>query len=145
MASRQVSTTVLTLLLTGSYLAPPLAAQEQAPLLTSKQIMNGLIVPATSTIWGAYQLSTPQQWTEVENAALAVIAAGELLVAGGSDEQDQLSAKQEKWQADNQAMITAAQEVLKAVSGRDEERLSAVGNDLLYPPCESCHQSYQAR
>ena len=57
---------------------------EKRPLLTVKEIMNGLITPTTTTIWGAYQLETDVQWHEVRNAALSVIAAGNLLQLGGA-------------------------------------------------------------
>lgn len=56
------------------------------PLLTVKEIMNGLITPTTATIWGAYQLESDAQWQEIRNAALSVIAAGNLLQLGGSGE-----------------------------------------------------------
>ena len=120
-------------------------SEQQTPLLTVKEIMNGIITPATTTIWGAYQLETEAQWQEVANAALAVIGAGDLLRAGGAGSGETETAGQEGWQLANQQMLAAAREVLQAVEQRDEEALSMVGNDALYPPCESCHQQYQNR
>ncbi|MEX0964762.1 MAG: hypothetical protein WDZ52_12055 [Pseudohongiellaceae bacterium] len=120
-------------------------SNEARPLLTVKQIMNAMITPATATIWGAYQLETDAQWQEVSNAALSVIAAGNLLQLGGAGENEASSAAETDWQGYNQQMIAAARQVIEAVQNRDEEALSAVGNDALYPPCESCHQQYQAR
>ena len=123
----------------------PMAAQpaEQAPLLTVKQIMNSIITPMTTTIWGAYELKTDAEWQEVENATLTVIAAGNLLANGGAGTDEVSKAMEADWQNYNQQMIAAARDVLKAVTARDEEALSAAGNDALYPPCESCHQQYQ--
>ena len=46
-------------------------SDQPTPLLTNKQMMNGIITPATTTIWGAYQLETETQWQEVANAALS--------------------------------------------------------------------------
>ncbi len=120
-------------------------AQESGPMLTVKQLMNALLTPATNTIWGAYQLETREQWQEVENAALTVIAAAELLAAGGALEADQASAAEADWQAWNNDMIAAARQVLSAVQEQDEQALSEAGNNALYPPCESCHQQYQQR
>ncbi|MBT6990829.1 MAG: hypothetical protein HN957_02505, partial [Gammaproteobacteria bacterium] len=57
-----------------------------SPLLSVKEIMNGIITPTTTTIWGAYQLETDTEWLEVQNAALAVIGAGNLLAHGGAGE-----------------------------------------------------------
>jgi cytochrome c556 len=121
------------------------SAQESGPMLTVKQLMNALLTPATNTIWGAYQLETREQWQEVENAALTVIAAAELLAAGGALEADQASAAEADWQAWNNDMIAAARQVLSAVQEQDEQALSEAGNNALYPPCESCHQQYQQR
>ena len=118
---------------------------EQRPLLTVKEIMNGLITPTTTTIWGAYQLETDVQWQEVRNAALSVIAAGNLLQFGGAGEGEVATAAETDWKTYNQQMIEAARLVILATDNKDEEALSAAGNDALYPPCESCHQQYQAR
>lgn len=117
----------------------------QQPLLTVKEIMNAIITPRTTTIWGAYQLKTDAEWQEVRNAALSVIAAGNLLQAGGAGEGEASKAAEADWQSYNQQMIDAARQVIAATEDRDEEALSAAGNDALYPPCESCHQQYQAR
>lgn len=118
---------------------------ERRPLLSVKEIMNGLITPTTTTIWGAYQLETEAQWQEVRNAALSVIAAGNLLHFGGAGEGEVETASEADWKTYNQQMIAAARLVILAADNKDEEALSAAGNDALYPPCESCHQQYQTQ
>ena len=117
---------------------------ERRSLLSVKEIMNGLITPTTTIIWGAYQLETDAQWQEVKNAALSVIAAGNLLQFGGAGEGEAAAAVEADWKTYNQQMIEAARLVMLAADNKDEEALSAAGNDALYPPCESCHQQYQA-
>lgn len=117
----------------------------QQPSLTVKEVMNAIITPMTTIIWGAYQLETDAQWKEVENAALTMLAAGDLLTHGGAGENETVTAIEADWQSYNQQMIDATRQVLAAVGQKDEEALSAAGNDALYPPCESCHQQYQAR
>ena len=116
-----------------------------APILTVKEIMNAMITPTTATIWGAYELESDSEWQEVKNAAISVIGAGNLLSMGGSAQGEALFAREAEWQQFNSQMIEAAQEIITAVDGRDEEALFTIGNDKLYPPCESCHQRYQAR
>tara|TARA_X000000950_G_C13906490_1_gene657096 strand:+ start:2895 stop:3290 length:396 start_codon:yes stop_codon:yes gene_type:complete len=118
-------------------------AAELEPELQVKQLMNGIITPATNTIWGAYQLETDAQWQEVENAAYAVIGAANLLAIGGSAEGEADAAATEQWQEFNAQMLAASRQVLAAVAVRDEEALSDAGNNALYPPCEGCHQQYQ--
>ena len=115
------------------------------PFLTVKEIMNAIITPTTSTIWGAYELESESEWQEVKNAAISVIGAGNLLSIGGSAQGEGLLAQEVEWQEFNRQMIEAAREVIAAVDRRDEEALFTIGNDKLYPPCESCHQRYQAR
>ncbi|MEQ8314274.1 MAG: hypothetical protein RL839_01620 [Gammaproteobacteria bacterium] len=128
-----------------SLLIASVAVAQVPPQLTLKQIMNAMITPATNTIWGAYQLETEAQWQTIENAALTVIAAGNLMALGGSAPGESELAQQAQWRQFNEQMIAAAREVLVAVAARDEEALSAAGNNALYPPCESCHQQYQQR
>jgi len=118
---------------------------KQESLLSVKEVMNAMITPATTTIWGAYQLESEAQWQEVNNAALTVIAAGNLLQLGGTGAGEAQRAQEADWLRHNQQMIDAARQVIAAVQNKDEEALSAAGNDALYPPCESCHQQYQPR
>jgi len=118
-------------------------ADELTPELSVKEIMNSIVTPATNTIWGAYQLETESQWQEVGHAATAVIGAANLLMLGGTGEGEAVIAGEAEWQRYNQQLLAAARQVLLAVDKRDENALSQVGNDALYPPCESCHQAYQ--
>ncbi|MBL4820245.1 MAG: hypothetical protein JKY98_04520 [Gammaproteobacteria bacterium] len=107
--------------------------------LTVDQIMKAIIAPMTSTIWGAYDIQTDVQWKELENAAITVIAAGNLLDTNEGD------AANADWQEYNQQMIAAARSALKAIGKQDEEALFNAGNDQLYPPCEGCHQKYMSQ
>lgn len=113
------------------------------PLLTVQQVMKGLVTPATNTIWGAFELETDSDWQNVENAAITVIAAGNLIQSGGAGDEEIEEAQQEQWQFFTRQMISAAKKALVAVADRDEAALSQIGNDDLYPPCESCHRVYQ--
>ena len=141
MLSKFYSLLVLILLLSFGRIA---AAQIE-PELTVQQIMSAIVTPTTSVIWGAYQLQTDSEWLAVENAALSVIAAGNLLSVGGAGDGEAGFAQEPQWQEYNAQMIAAARAVLVAVSNKDEEALFNAGNDALYPPCESCHQQYQSR
>lgn len=118
-------------------------ADELTPELSVKEIMNSIVTPATNTIWGAYQLETESQWQEMGHAATAVIGAANLLMLGGTGEGEIEIAGDAEWQRFNQQLLAAARQVLVVVDERDENALAQVGNDALYPPCESCHQAYQ--
>lgn len=114
-------------------------SQAQDPGLTVREIMQSIITPMTNTLWGAYQVETDAQWQELANAANTLVGAGTLLMATGPD------AGNADWQEYNGQMIAAARAALAAIGKRDEEALSTAGNDLLYPPCESCHQRYMGQ
>ena len=127
-------------------LAQPAQLQDRdvsLPLLTVKEVMDAIITPMSAIIWGAYELETDSEWQEVSNAALAVIAAGDLLAKGGAGTGETAAAVDLDWQRYNNQMINAARQVLVAVENKNEEALFNASNDALYPPCESCHQQYQ--
>ncbi len=88
-------------------------------------------------------METESQWQEVGRAATAVVGAANLLMLGGTGEGEGEIAGEAEWQRFNQQLLAAARQVLVAVGERDENALSQVGNDALYPPCEGCHQAYQ--
>ena len=90
-------------------------------------------------------MESDSEWQDVKNAAISVIGAGNLLAMGGSAQDELLLAQEAEWQEFNSQMIEAAREVIAAVDEKDEEALFTIGNDKLYPPCESCHQQYQTR
>jgi len=115
------------------------AAAAEDSTLTVRQIMQSIIAPMTTILWGAYDIQNDQQWQELENAAVSVIAAGILLESIGTD------SSQADWRTFNQKMSDAARAALAAIQNQDEEALFTAGNDQLYPPCESCHQRYMAQ
>ena len=132
----------LTLFLVSGTTAPQISKNSQLPS-TVRQIMNSIVTPTTAIIWGAYELEAESEWMDVKNAALSLIDAGALLNADGLQGEERLIAQEDAWKEFNAQMISAAEKVIEAVEAKDEERLFSVGNDLLYPPCESCHQEYQ--
>jgi len=121
------------------------SAAPEAARLSVKQVMNAMITPMTSIIWGAQELNTDAQRQEVINAALTLIGAGNLLANGGSGDDDNSWAQESNWQQFNREMMVAASAVISAVEAQDTEALFSAGNDRLYPPCENCHQQYQSR
>ncbi len=132
----------LTLFLVSGTTAPQSSKDSQLPS-TVRQIMNSIVTPTTAIIWGAYELEAESEWMDVKNAALSLIDAGALLNADALQGEERLIAQEDAWKEFNAQMISAAEKVIEAVEAKDEERLFSVGNDLLYPPCESCHQEYQ--
>ena len=112
-----------------------------APALSVQELMQSVITPATNTLWGAYQVKD-DEWQNLETAAQGVIQAGESLLQGGTGSNDAANAANQDWQEWSNQMIAAGRDALAAIRNRNEEVLSSVGNDELYPPCESCHNKY---
>jgi len=130
--------------------AAMLSASAQTPypmaggpyLVTIKDLMEQTITPATNTIWGAYEPPSEEaQWKQLEEAAVTLLAAANLVALGGSGPMDDEWAKDPAWKAFNQIMIDAGVDALAAVRARDHDALLAAG-DVLYPPCEGCHQQF---
>lgn len=142
--------TMMTLLLAVSvipFVVLQSNAQDLQPSdkLTIKQMMNAMLTPMTNIIWGAQALDTEAQRQEVENAALTIIGAANLIAQGGADGDQNNWSQESDWQQFNNDMIAAAKATIDAVAAQDMDALFAAGNDQLYPPCENCHQKYQSR
>jgi cytochrome c556 len=131
--------------LSAVVLAPLPAVTQNLDAMTVAQIMRELVAPTTTALWGAYDVQTEAQWQELESAASRLIQAGELLRAGGSAATDRVIAANEDWQEYSNQMVAASRSALEAIRNRNEDALSTIGNDDLYPPCESCHGKYMPK
>lgn len=139
--------TVLALLLAMT--VTPLSAQDSdtdtadgRPLVSIKELMEKTITPVTNTIWNAYEPPTePAQWAALEEAAVTLLAAAQVVALGGTGPMDNEWVKEPAWKAFNQVMINAGKAALEAARAQDHEALLAAG-DVLYPPCEGCHLQF---
>jgi hypothetical protein len=119
-----------------------LAAEDvEQPLLSIKQVMESVITPATNTLWEIYEPTTDDDWQRLEQAAITTITAAVLTGQGGSGENDMKSVKEPAYQVFNQLVIKAASDALVAIQNRDVDAFLKA-SDELYPPCESCHLTY---
>lgn len=117
-------------------------APEFTPLVSIKEVMEQTITPATNTLWNAYEPPTEeQQWVALEEAAVTLLTAANVVALGGTGPMDNEWARQPGWQAYNRIMIDAGLDALEAIRQRDHDALLTAG-DVLYPPCEACHQQY---
>jgi|GEM_PF-460940 len=116
-------------------------AEVSPPMVTVMQMMESVITPMTNIIWGADDPKTDEDWRQLENASINVIAMGNLMRYGGAGERDQEWASNPAWQAFTTVMTNAAIDALSAAQNRDIEALFGAG-DILYPPCEGCHLQF---
>ena len=105
------------------------------------QIMESIIVPASDTLWGVEDPQSEEEWDNLEEAAAAIVAAGNAISKGGTGPKDREWAVQSEWQALAETMVKAATEARSAIAGRDLDALFDAGDEL-YPPCEACHKLF---
>lgn len=117
------------------------AAPRGAPLVSLKELMEKTITPATNRLWNVPEQPTAEEWTALEEAAITLLAAAQVSALGGTGANDNESAAQPAYQAFNDAMIAAGRQALAAIRAKDAAALTAAG-DVLYPPCEGCHLSF---
>ena len=141
---------VLSALILGSTLIVPLRMHAQQsdeasalqPLVTIKELMEKTITPATNTIWSFYEAPTEEdQWLQLEEAAVTLLAATSLNASGGTGPMDNSWVTDPRWKAFNQIMLQAGRDALAAVRARDHDALLAA-SDVLYPPCAGCHLQF---
>lgn len=126
----------------------PAAAPAATPIATVKQLMDGLVRPASSTVYNSVSIvvsaegekeSVPkndQEWDAVAGSAAALAEAGGLLMAEGR------AVDQERWTSISQAMIDASLISMKAAQARDKDALLNSG-EALNNSCDDCHRVYQ--
>jgi hypothetical protein len=119
-----------------------------APVATVKQIMGGIVGPAAGVVFNSVATfvdekgtvehfpRTDQEWEAVGNSAAALIEAGNLLMMGSR------AIDQGDWVTMSRAMMSAGQDVLKAVAAKDKELILDYG-DAVNISCDNCHQKYQ--
>jgi hypothetical protein len=119
-----------------------------APVASVKQIMKGIVGPATEVLFNAVTTTVttsgieekaPQndeEWEAVGNSAAALIESGNLLMMGSRvvDKQD--------WIKMSQAMIDAGKVALKATEAKSADELLASG-EAINTSCDACHVKYQ--
>ena len=111
------------------------------PQVSINEVMESVIVPATNTLWGADDPQTDEEWQQLEDAAVMVIAAGSAISLGGSGPRDNEWVQSPAWKAFAVEMTVAAVDSLEAIRARDIEALFEAGY-VMYPPCESCHKQF---
>ena len=106
-----------------------------------RDVMEGVITPATNTLWGVEDPQSDEDWRPLEEAAIAVITAGTLIRSGGAGADDADRAADPRWQAWSDTMVEAALTALEAVRARDLDAMIEATN-VMYPPCEECHIAF---
>jgi hypothetical protein len=125
-------------------------AGELVDVATTRQVMDGIVMPAASVVFESVativtkegtedrQPQTAEEWALVAANAAALIESGNLLMMGRRvvDEGD--------WITMTRAMMDASGLALKAAEARDVEGLFASG-EAIFMACDACHMKYQVQ
>lgn len=123
-------------------------APASAPVASVKQVMQGIVTPASGAIYNAVSTTVTakgteeifprndREWEIVGSHAMALVEAANLLKVDGRarDNGD--------WIRMSDAMSTAAMQAYRAAEKKDVEALLASG-EVLNNSCDSCHRNYE--
>jgi cytochrome c556 len=122
--------------------ARPRAAARAAPaasvkgVATPMQIMKTMTIPFSDVVFmaGSEPPKDQKGWTNVQEQAIALAEAGNLLMVGGRS-------KGPEWMRMARAQVDAAEAAAKAAAAKNGDRLSTAA-DTLYETCANCHKKY---
>src|SRR5262245_43564741 len=116
--------------------APPPGPQVAAPasVVTSRQIMLGLVIPAADIVWGVSgdPPADDAAWEKVQANAAMIAEAGGLMMTGVR------VVDQADWLVYAKAMADAATAAAAGAAAKDVDKVSDAGNTL-YESCDTCH------
>jgi hypothetical protein len=128
--------------------AAPIQPAVTTPVASVKQIMNGIVSPASTVIFNAVSTTVTakgvedvaprndEEWAAVGNSAAALAEAGNLLMLDGR------AVDRGDWITMSKAMIEAGRLSLKAVESKSTDGLLAAGENV-NTSCDNCHRRYQ--
>ncbi len=125
---------VLFLFCAGEAMAQAPAFQ---PVGTVRQVMLGIVKPTSDVVF-KFQFDPPktaEEWATLQNSALNLAEAGNLLLLPGraKDKGD--------WTKNAKALIDTGSQAFKAANAKDSKGLEEIGNKI-DDTCEGCHAIY---
>jgi len=128
--------------------APQQAAAPLVPVATIKQIMDGIVGPASDAVFNAVSSEvtaagvtekapqTDEEWRKLGASAAALAESGNLMLMGtrAIDAGD--------WTTITREMIKVSTDVLRATEAKDKDKVFDLGEGL-YNTCDNCHRKYQ--
>jgi hypothetical protein len=123
--------------------APP-----AAPVASVKQIMRGIVAPASAAIYNAVSTTVTEkgtedvqprndrEWEAVGSSAIVLVEAANLLKIEGR------AKDQGDWLRMSDALAKAAMQSYRAAEKKSVEGLLASG-EVLNNSCDSCHRNYE--
>jgi hypothetical protein len=117
------------------------AAMAQAPTFhpvgTVRQIMLGIVKPTSDVVF-KFQFDPPktdEEWATLQNNALNLAEAGNLLLLPGR------AKDKGEWTKHATALVETGSQAFKAANAKDSKALEEIGNKI-DDTCEACHAKY---
>jgi hypothetical protein len=124
------------------------AAAALVPVASVRQIMKGIVGPASTAVFTAVSTTetikgveekaphTDEEWEAVGNSAAALIESGNLMLVEGR------AVDRGDWVTYSKALIESSKVALKATQAKSAGDLFASG-EAIYESCNDCHRKYQ--
>ncbi len=120
---------------------------ELLPVASVRQLMRGIVVPASRMVFASVGSivtaqgieekapQTDEEWDEVATNAAALVESGNLMLMRGR------AIDREGWEKYCRALIDASKLVLDAASARNSQGVFD-SSGAIYDSCNGCHQTY---
>lgn len=149
----------------GAQRPAPAASSAQHPVANLSQLMKGILYPSSNVIFAAQTenpaevkpaadpamatnplASTYGKWQAVENSALAIAEAANLLSIAGRKCSNGLDVplKNPDWAKLVQGLRDAGMKVYKAAQAKSQDDIVATAGDLT-EACDNCHSKYREK
>jgi len=124
------------------------AGPATVPVATVKQVMTGIVAPASQAVWGAVstlvsergieekQPQTDQEWDAVAAGAAALVESANLLMMSPR------AVDQGDWMAMSKEFAETSTLAMKAAQAKQPEEVLSTG-EKIYNACTKCHERYQ--
>ena len=121
--------------------AGSLSAQQQQPafkpIADVKQLMHAIVIPMSTVVFRV-EVEAPKddkEWETVQNAALALAEAGNLLMIPGRAKDNA------EWMKKAEALVDVSVKAKKAADEKDADGVVKVGYEI-FDVCAGCHDQY---
>ena len=132
---------VTLLAMTFALTAGSVLAQQQQPVFKPiadvKQLMHAIVIPMSTVVFRV-EVEAPKddkEWEAVQNAALALAEAGNLLMIPGRAKDNA------EWMKKAEALVDVSVKAKKAADDKDADGVVKVGYEI-FDVCAGCHDQY---